>query len=156
MRAISKKAKRFVGIATIAYALVLIYVLFFRSIGATYPRTYSEYLKVMHNFIPFRSVSVLLTTPALSEQVIIRFAVNFLGNIVLFIPCGFLLPTCYKKAKSTRHFVVLSIMILFAIETIQILTMLGSFDIEDILLDMTGACVGFAGYRRRFSAKAKV
>lgn len=72
MRSISKKAKTFVSIATIAYGLILLYVLFFRSIGVTYPWGYIEYLKAMHNFIPFRSMYVLLTTPVISGQVIIR------------------------------------------------------------------------------------
>lgn len=141
--------------ATIVYVLCLLYVLFFRSIGVTYPWTYTEYLKAMHNFIPFRSVYVLLTTPVCSGRIIIRFIVNFLGNIILFIPWGILLPTYFKKAKSFKCFVVLTIIILFAVETIQILTMLGSFDIEDVLLNMTGACVGFTEYRRYFSTNAK-
>ena len=155
MRSISKKAKTFVSIATIAYGLILLYVLFFRSIGVTYPWGYIEYLKAMHNFIPFRSMYVLLTTPVISGQVIIRFIVNFFGNVILFIPWGFLLPVYYKKANSFKHFVVPTIITLFAVEAIQILTMLGSFDIEDVLLNMTGACFGFAGYRRYFLAKDK-
>lgn len=155
MRSISKKAKTFVSIATIAYGLILLYVLFFRSIDVTYPWGYIEYLKAMHNFIPFRSMYVLLTTPVISGQVIIRFIVNFFGNVILFIPWGFLLPVYYKKANSFKHFVVPTIITLFAVEAIQILTMLGSFDIEDVLLNMTGACFGFAGYRRYFLAKDK-
>lgn len=85
------------SIATIAYGLILLYVLFFRSIGVTYPWGYIEYLKAMHNFIPFRSMYVLLTTPVISGQVIIRFIVNFFGNVILFIPWGFLLPVYYKR-----------------------------------------------------------
>ena len=91
----------------------------------------------------------------ISGQVIIRFIVNFFGNVILFIPWGFLLPVYYKKANSFKHFVVPTIITLFAVEAIQILTMLGSFDIEDVLLNMTGACFGFAGYRRYFLAKDK-
>ena len=77
------------SIATIAYGLILLYVFFFRSIGVTYPWGYIEYLKAMHNFIPFRSMYVLLTTPVISGQVIIRFIVNFFGNVILFIPWEF-------------------------------------------------------------------
>lgn len=156
MKSISKKAKCLVCVAaTVVYVLFLLYVLFFRSIGVTYPWTYTEYLKAMHNFIPFRSVYVLLTTPVCSRQIVFRFIVNFLGNIILFIPWGILLPIYCKKVKSFRCFAVLTIIILFAVETIQILTMLGSFDIEDVLLNMMGACIGFTGYRRYFSTNAK-
>ena len=146
LRGVSKKAKCLLCITGIAYCMILLYVLFFRSIGETYPWTYAEYLEAMHNFIPLKSVYVLLTTPVISKWVIMRFIVNFLGNIVLFIPWGILLPFYLKKVQSFKRFIALTTVALFSIETIQIFTMLGSFDIEDIFLNMTGACIGFAGF----------
>ena len=134
--------------AAAVYGLVLLYVLFFRRIGASCPWTYGEYLRVMHNFIPLKSAYVLLTTPVISAGVLMRFAVNFLGNVVLFVPWGMLLPVCFRRFQCFRRFLLLTIAVLVFIETIQIFTMLGSFDIEDILLNLTGACIGFACGRR--------
>ena len=41
--------------------------------------------------------------------------------------------------------------VLILVETIQIFSMLGSFDIEDILLNMGGACAGFAFAKKRLA-----
>lgn len=141
----SKNIRLFAGII---YGLLLLYVLFFRSIGTTYPWTYAEYLRAMHNFIPLKSVYVLFTTPVISTRIIIRFLVNFIGNIVLFVPWGVLLPACFKKLQSFKHFAALTLVALILVESIQIFSMLGSFDVEDILLNMIGACVGFACFKK--------
>lgn len=146
MKSGSKRAK---WLLSIVYGLFLLYVLFFRSIGTTYPWTYAEYLRAMHNFIPLKSVYVLFTTPVISARIIIRFLVNFIGNIVLFVPWGVLLPTCFKKLQSFKHFSALTLVVLILVESIQIFSMLGSFDVEDILLNMIGACVGFIAIRTK-------
>ena len=131
------------------YGLILLYVLFFRRIGVDYPWTYPEYLKAMHNFIPFKSVYELLAAPTLPASVVFRFALNFFGNIFLFIPWGVLLPACIERMRSFRRFAILTLVTLIAVETIQILTMLGSFDVEDIMLNMAGACIGYAIWTSR-------
>ena len=146
MKSGSKRAK---WLISIVYGPFLLYVLFFRSIGTTYPWTYAEYLRAMHNFIPLKSVYVLFTTPVISARIIIRFLVNFIGNIVLFVPWGVLLPTCFKKLQSFKHFAALTLVALILVESIQIFSMLGSFDVEDILLNMIGACVGFIAIRTK-------
>ena len=131
------------------YGLILLYVLFFRRIGVDYPWTYPEYLKAMHNFIPFKSVYELLAASALPASVVFRFALNFFGNIFLFIPWGVLLPACFERMRFFRRFAILTLVTLIAVETIQILTMLGSFDVEDIMLNMAGACNGYAIWTSR-------
>lgn len=133
----------------IVYGLILLYVLFFRRIGVDYPWTYPEYLNAMHNFIPFKSVYDLFTAPVLPASVVVRFALNFFGNIFLFIPWGILLPACFERMRSFRRFSILTLITLIAMETIQILTMLGSFDIEDISLNMAGACIGYVIWTSR-------
>lgn len=131
------------------YGLILLYVLFFRRIGVDYPWTYPEYLNAMHNFIPFKSVYDLFTAPVLPVSVVFRFALNFFGNILLFIPWGVLLPACFERMRFFRRFAILTLITLIAMETIQILTMLGSFDIEDISLNMAGAYIGYAIWTSR-------
>lgn len=69
-----------------AYCLILIYVLFLRRVGADYALTYSEYLSAASNLIPLKSVYILFTTPVISSSIVLRFLLNFFGNILLFIP----------------------------------------------------------------------
>ena len=86
------------GLAALVYGMILLYVLFFRGTGLPQLWTYTEYLKEMHNFIPFLSVIVFLTSPVFTEWVITTFVSNFVGNIILFIPWGILLPAYHKNA----------------------------------------------------------
>ena len=138
------KKNKFILVILAVYGIILLYALFFRRIGADYPWTYTEYLNAMHNFIPFKSVYELLTAPALPASVVFRFALNFFGNILLFILWGVLLPARIEQLRFFRRFVILTLITLIAVETVQFLTMLGSFDIEDIFLNMAGACIGYA------------
>lgn len=71
--------------------------------------------------------------------------VNLLGNVVCFMPFGFLLPTVSRK-KIFKNFLSVTLMaMLFSlgIETAQLLTKVGAFDVDDIFLNTVG---GFAGY----------
>lgn len=71
--------------------------------------------------------------------------VNLLGNVVCFMPFGFLLPTVSRK-KIFKNFLSITLMaMLFSlgIETAQLLTKVGAFDVDDIFLNTVG---GFVGY----------
>lgn len=155
MRPISKKLNILFYVAGIVYGLVLLYALFLRSLGRDYGSTYTEYLKYMSNFIPFISVYNLVTTPVISSFIVTEFLKNFVGNILLFIPWGFLLPIYFKSLQAFRRFIITTIIAVLLIEAIQLFTMLGSFDIEDILLNAVGACIGFWCSGKLFFAKNK-
>lgn len=143
MKPISKKLNILFRVAGIVYGLVLIYVLFLRSVGRDHASTYTEYLRYRSNFIPFISVYNLVTTPVISTTIVLLFFKNFVGNILLFIPWGFLLPLYFKSLQAFKKFILTTLIAVLLIESIQIFTMLGSFDIEDILLNAVGACIGF-------------
>ena len=71
--------------------------------------------------------------------------VNLLGNVVCFMPFGFLLPTVSRK-KIFKNFLSVTLMaMLFSlgIETAQLLMKVGAFDVDDIFLNTVG---GLAGY----------
>lgn len=143
MKQISKTQTVFFRAAGIVYGLILLYALFLRSAGRDSPLTYTEYLSAASNFIPLKSVYILLTTPVISARIIIVFLENFIGNILLFIPWGFLLPLYFKKLRIFRRFILTTLTVILLVESVQLFTMLGSFDIEDILLNAIGALTGF-------------
>lgn len=71
--------------------------------------------------------------------------VNLLGNVVCFMPFGFLLPTISKK-KVFKNFLSVTFMaMLFSIgiETAQLLTKVGAFDVDDIFLNTVGGLLGY-------------
>ena len=130
------------------YQVFLLYVLFLRSLGHDSQWTYTEYLKNMSNFIPLKSVYIFLTTPFLSAFVVVDFLKNVVGNIVIFIPWGFFIPFYFKNLRTSKPFVIITLIALLLIESVQLFTMLGIFDIEDIILNLVGAYIGFLCYRK--------
>lgn len=75
------------------------------------------------------------------------YLVNIIGNIVLFIPLGILLPLASKRFHSLTPLLVFAFSLSLSIEVIQFFSrFLGNFrvvDIDDILLNTLGAFIGF-------------
>lgn len=71
-----------------------------------------------------------------------RIGANFLGNIVLFIPVGFLVPIVTRKWE---WFWTLAIGCGFSvlIEATQLMTNRGCFDLDDIILNTIGTIIGY-------------
>ena len=63
------------------------------------------------------------------------FLLNVVGNVLIFIPFGFILPNIFKTFLITVLFV-------FIIECIQFALNVGSFDVDDILLNTIGSLIG--------------
>lgn len=79
---------------------------------------------------------------------------HMLQNVAMFIPLGVLLPFVYpEKLGQWTPVILLAIMTTTLIETLQFFLLLGQADMTDILANILGAAIGFAGYRlfRRFS-----
>ncbi|MCG3086602.1 VanZ family protein [Sporosarcina cyprini] len=72
---------------------------------------------------------------------------NF-GNFAGFIPIGILIPLLYP-CKFFR-FISLFFLSILMVESVQMLTFLGSFDINDAIVNTLGAAVGFGAYKMGF------
>lgn len=89
------------------------------------------------NIIPFKE----MTRYAIGSKL---FFYNVIGNIVLFIPFGYFISD-KLKAKKTTHIILISSIISLTAELIQY--KIGrAFDIDDVILNVTGAIIGFIGY----------
>lgn len=72
------------------------------------------------------------------------FMLNVIGNILIFIPFGYLVSN-YIKASKVSHIAIVSVIISFAVELVQ--HYIGrSFDIDDIILNVIGSIIGFFLY----------
>ena len=76
---------------------------------------------------------------------------NLAGNIVLFIPAGWLLPRLWVWMRNFFRFFALCAGVIFLVETVQLFTLLGRFDIDDLILNLFGMILGFI----LFAAKGK-
>lgn len=89
------------------------------------------------NLIPFREI----TRYTIGSKL---FFYNVIGNIALFIPFGYFVSDKIK-AKKTHQIIIVSAIISLTAEIIQY--KIGrAFDIDDILLNVTGAIIGFITY----------
>ena len=94
------------------------------------------------NFVPFASLKYFYSVRKRYSYV----AKNILGNIIGFIPLGVLLPVLTIKLQRFWKTVVAVFLISLLFETIQLLTNLGVFDVDDLLLNTFGAAIGYLLY----------
>ena len=108
-----------------------------------------------YNLEPFATIQIQLRH--LSEGWA-RF--NLLGNTVPFIPFGFLLPLSCRKKYSLFQVLLLGLLFVLFAEAVQFYTNLGSFDVDDIMLNMAAIFLGYlpvgiAGIVRKGKRKKK-
>lgn len=99
------------------------------------------------NLTPFKEIT---RYPLTSTQ----FIYNVIGNIVLFLPFGFFVSD-FIKAKKTYQILIISTLISLTAELIQF--KIGrAFDIDDIILNVVGAILGFICYKGLRNIKRKL
>lgn len=129
------------GILFVIYFIVLFYFLFF---SEEMGRTYSE--RAYHyNLVPFKEIGRFLKYwRALGTKAVL---LNIVGNVAAFVPFGIFLPTfsarCRKFWRTTYYSFELSLLV----ELLQLITKVGSFDVDDLLLNTLGGILGFFIYR---------
>ncbi len=125
----------------IVYMVFLMYFLFFAEImGRTYiDRDYH------YNLTPFREIRRFIVY----RRTLGWFAVlsNLLGNVLAFVPFGMILPMLTPKCRNFFHIVLLGFDFSLFVETIQLISKVGSFDVDDLILNTLGAALGYLAYR---------
>ena len=76
-------------------------------------------------------------------------------NVFLFIPFGYLLPEFGKEKKTVGSVVLTALAVSCVIETVQMITALGWFDVDDLMCNLTGALIGFGLSKSLPHAKRK-
>ena len=94
------------------------------------------------NLVPFASIRTQLGH--MTQWWAVK---NVVGNIVCFIPWGFLMPLAYPKVQKFWRTLGIALGGILAIEIFQLLTGLGSFDVDDIILNLLGVMCGFVLWR---------
>lgn len=132
------------------YLLALVFILFLSSRGYLWPDlSLLEYIKNSSNFVPFKTISLYITAMfdgSMNMDIPIK---NLGGNFIMFLPMGIYVPYFFKKLNKTSLFSISIIMLLFIIEIIQLLTRRGRFDIDDFILNMFGALIGFGIWKTK-------
>ena len=88
-----------------------------------------------YNIIPFKTIRTYMN---LGSSVGIE---NLVGNIIPFLPVGFLLRFIFDKSCMKKTFWV-SLFIVIIFESIQFFACIGFFDIDDIILNVLSSVLG--------------
>ena len=124
----------------IVYMVFLMYFLFFAEImGRTYiDRDYH------YNLTPFREIRRFIVY----RRTLGWFAVlsNLLGNVLAFVPFGMILPMLTPKCRNFFHIVLLGFDFSLFVETIQLISKVGSFDVDDLILNTLGVLLGYLSF----------
>ena len=133
-----KKIPRiFSSIFLIVYIRYLVYLVF---LSPYYGR---GYLHRSYNFIPFKTI---IEYTFFSHNLNIS-VVNIVGNILAFVPMGFLVPIVFSKANSLKNIVIIVLIATNCIEIIQFISGVGTCDVDDVILNLIGGIIGFQTYK---------
>lgn len=128
------------------YLACLIYFMFF---SESYGRTdiHAEY---RYNLVLFREISRFLRyRERLGFHAVL---INVVGNAAVFIPFGFGLPLLFERIQGFLRIMILSFSTSLLAETLQLILRVGCFDVDDLLLNTIGGCIGYLAFLlfRRF------
>ena len=95
------------------------------------------------NLIPFNTISEYVVQGGSIAGISLA---NVLGNILLFVPMGVLLPIVFQKCDKWCKTVLIGAVVSTAIECVQYF-FARSADIDDVILNTLGTAVGFLIYK---------
>lgn len=125
------------------YCALMLWLLFDRA-GYIEGIPYEDQLKM--NLLPFQTIRLflrLLNHPVFRKDAVI----NLFGNIIMFIPLGFLLPKIFPRLNKFHKVLLTAGIIITVVELTQLLTLLGSCDTDDLILNVLGATIGYGFYK---------
>ena len=123
----------------IFYFSVLFYI-FFLARRRPRPTFYKKILP--HNLVPFKNkLQEAMSFGRMSAYERWNFCTDLFGNIILFIPMPFFLAVVFNIKSPVKLFSI-ALAVSTAVEISQYVLSIGVADIDDIILNMIGTCIG--------------
>ncbi|MDP4169863.1 MAG: VanZ family protein [Bacillota bacterium] len=141
-----KGRKLVMFICIIAFLLYVFY--------AAFLLFFSPYRQVAHemgpryNLIPLKTITNYIRA---SDHLDFKiWFTNLAGNVFAFIPLGFFLPLLFKRFNSFWRTSLWVVATTASVEIIQFITHVGSFDVDDIILNAIGGIIGYVLFKILF------
>lgn len=142
-------SKRFFKFLFAVYIVVVIKVIIFkypfaqlRAIADTWQKGVILEGLGTANFVPFHTIKMYIDYAYKLNSV-----ENLAGNIFVFVPFGFLFPMVSRDGEKFSVMFANAFTFVLGIETFQLFSAFGAFDVDDILLNCLGAALGFGIYK---------
>ena len=126
------------------YLILMVYFLFFaESMGRT-----SMGQEYHYNLMPLKEIRRYITY----YDVIRPFTVflNLAGNILAFVPFGLFFPLLSRKNRGFFKVTLISFEVSLLVELIQLVTRVGSCDVDDMILNTLGGMLGYFCFKILF------
>lgn len=142
------------GFLFVLYMLLMMYLLFF---SEGYGRADHMKDSYRYNLIPF--VEIRRFWEYREQLGALALFTNIFGNVLGFIPYGFIIPVIQQKLRSGFLIILSGFGLSLFVETVQLFTKVGSFDVDDLILNTLGAAIGYAAFvicnylRRKYYGK---
>ena len=141
MAANKKDNKLAMWVCFIAYLLLLGYAVFFSSgFGREEHADYRYNLTLFQEIGRYYGVGIRTGLWWL-------FWWNVVGNVCVFVPFGAFLPALFAKCQKFFSVLLFTMELSLVVEIIQLVTKIGSFDVDDILLNTIGGILGCFVYK---------
>lgn len=138
----------------IIFVLYIFFLLYFLIFSEWYGR--SGVMENYHyNLTPFQEIERFWEY---REQLGIWSYINLFGNILIFVPFGFFEPLA-SKTRSFWATLVDGCLLSLLVEIFQLITKVGRFDVDDLLLNTSGVAIGYICFliwnaiRRKYGTK---
>jgi glycopeptide antibiotics resistance protein len=126
----------------IAYSLLLIKIMVFKDLPVVRIGPLMFRFGGTHdgpaNLVPFKTILLYL----FGGQGLIIGGLNIVGNIVLLVPVGFLLPLIFRNI-TWKKMLAIAVASGLLIEGMQVVLHVGIFDIDDVILNGLGVMIGY-------------
>lgn len=138
----------------IIFALYIFFLLYFLIFSEIYGR--SGVMQDYHyNITPFQEIERFWKY---REQLGWMSYINLFGNVLIFVPFGFMEPLASKK-RSFWATLIDGCLVSLSVEIFQFITKVGRFDVDDLMLNTTGVALGYVCFlvwnaiRRKYGTK---
>ena len=128
------------------YILLMIFLLFIMraDFSGKKPGLFSREHLELSSLTPFKTIREYerhLKNGTISRPLAV---VNLLGNLLAFAPLGVFIPMLTKGRLSRfGYFFLFSLGVICCVEITQFVTYTGSLDVDDLILNLAGACGAF-------------
>ncbi len=135
-----------IRILAIGYAAIMLWLLFGQRTLWVSDVDYVTQLQQNYNLIPFHTIGLFLNQFDGLEAPFHAIA-NLAGNVILFVPLGVFLPALFYKQRQLTWYLFWQIRIICLVELVQFFTLLGSLDVDDLILNTVGGLLGFVLFK---------
>ncbi|MBQ8354210.1 MAG: VanZ family protein [Oscillospiraceae bacterium] len=136
--------RKFLWAGFAAYILLMLWLLFIRHRGVEITDYWAQ-LAGRINLVPFSSMGSMLRTLWYNPYPAVLWTVvyNIGGNIIMFVPLGFFLRVLVPKCRKFWRCMGAVAIIMTTVELCQLITLRGFCEIDDLMLNLLGAAMGW-------------